>query len=867
MPPPLTMALMQSRPLLNPSPKTIVAALLISNPIYHKCRISDYLHLVFQWGIHTSVYLKKEICSFENVYTSAATIRQLRKHEGHPARAPDGTIMEIAGEACPGDSGESVGPWDLENVHLCEGFGDWSAALSRTLQMAFAAGLNFDMVNEPKPSLNELDKANMVDAEWLNGKPLHPTTKKNLTLHRDGIRDKVDAFLAFVDIQVKSQSRKELIFTTLGDALESALVGNAVSEFNGIFGGMVNKIVIRTEDFMRYLEEKIDSQEARQQRVDEVREFIDTALKGNEKRKREDREEENHHERKKVMTEDVRKAIEKHLTKELTLGAQLSKDEQEARLTRARKREERKQKEWEAEAEFDTHKDRRREKRESREKISSEAAPAFQSGVTQSRVEELKYAAQTIRATAKAKEIEAYADKGTSPKSPAYRRRPSLRRPASPPPPYTGSLFSTHSNAVSPAFLTPQTGSASSTPQQMPNTSVISRLTTPGPPEQLKKQKPMSSAQRIMDQINNPGKRYKDSSVGGNSPRKRSESAAPFIVSTRPQRQPLSRLLSTFAASQTDKEVSPAYEEEEPRRVLSNELPDAAPKAAMPSPFSQSLPQPSVSLSNKDHDIMNSSSAVMAEPEAKNEAPQEDESSLFLPLAQPTLAAAHSPPQAAFCATALAPPLTPPPPPPLGPAPAASIGHGNGPGPALARARAPSSAPPSIPERRPLPEQKAGAIRRPRSEPTSQPRSSTPQTQREPTPDTDSDSDLPPPPTKSHPTTPKPPIYIDLSDPLSYSSPQPSFNDPLSPTVIKTEPSSSNCNYVIIKDENSDPASMRDIKPIMYARANVKGRIKTKVKKEEEDGDDDDVLMCDGEEWTKEVREKNRKALERVRGW
>ncbi|KAL2065823.1 hypothetical protein VTL71DRAFT_3493 [Oculimacula yallundae] len=885
MSPPLTIALMQSRPLLNPHPKTIVAALLISNPIYYKCRISDHLHLVFQWGIHTAVFLKKQIACFENAYTSAATIRILRKHEGHPARAPDGTIMEIYGEACPGDSGESVGPWDLENVHLCEGFSDWSAALSRNLQMAVADGYNINTVNEPKPSREDLDKANVVDGQWLNGKPLHSYSKKILTMQRDGIRDKLGAFLLFVAEKVKSEARKEGVLETLRQALEAALAGKPVGEYNGILGGMINKITARVEEFIRYLEDKAESRDARDQRVDELREIIETALRGSEKRKRDDDGVVGGQERKKVMTEDVRKATEKNLTQELTLGAPLSRSEQDARLSRARMREARKQKEKEAAANNNNNKD----KRASYDKVSTQTAyekpdayrpEQLNTADLNTESSSRRSSTETGTSTAYSKEADSYADKGTSPRTPAVhprlrpRPRPALEpafdKPESPPPPYTESpLFDAYSNSVSPALQSPQQGSIFSTPQ-MTETSNSSRVTTPGhgvPRQQLVKQKHMTPAQRILDQIHNPGKRYRESMSNGSSPQ--AQPSAVRNSSSKFMRQSTSALPATSeTATQTDREVSPAYDEEESAPVLPNRRPESihtsrAPKtSASLSPLSRSLSLSPSSLAIQTSHPPTKIPAVEPEaepePEAEVEASQEEadeEESLFLPLAQ--------------CTTEPAPRV----------APSSVLSH--------------ASAPVSEPEQAPT--RKLAAERTPQASPQPaftprQASTSIPPSPlhplspilRESSPDSDSDSDLPPPPTKHLFGSSKAPIVIDLDDPHynPYSSSQnhirnPSSNSRIPTPLIKAEPPASS-NYILIKDEDEDEDEDSDSTPDSkaavkreLARAEVKGRIKARVKREEVE-EDDIIEVWDSEVWEREVKEKNRKALEKARearGW
>ncbi|KAH6706311.1 hypothetical protein BKA61DRAFT_679485 [Leptodontidium sp. MPI-SDFR-AT-0119] len=623
MSPPLTSALMQGRPLLDPLPSTIVPTLLLSNPLYHKCRISDHLHLAFQWGIHTSHFTKRDVAQFTNVYTPPALARSMRKHEGHPARAPDGTIMEIAGDACPGNTGETVGPWDLENVHLCEGFSEWSAGLLRTLKVAFAAGLTIQDVNMPKPSRVDLDRANNVDGQWLHGKPLHPSTRNRLLVHRDAIRDKLNAFLLFVDGQIKSDSGKEAVLRTLRKALDAALSGKEVGEYNGVLGGMVNKIVDRIEEFIRYMEEKIEVKEAREQRIDEVREIVDGALREKWKRKRDDDEEESDKERKKVLTEDIRQATEQTLTQELALGPATSKAE------RKRKRESNKTKEKDLASE----KSKSNDKPASGDRISTEEEVTSGAlGLEKTEVEksyscdestekaDSESASET--STAKAKEAEAYSSRCLSPSAPATPSPPGFQRPESPPPPYSEHVTpSTNikSDAPSPAFTTPQSTSASSPPSQTSEeyspSSPQSPKTSHGPLEQPVGNSPMTSAARVLDQILNPGKH-------------KGRASAEESIS-----RPSSSSVRTEASANTDREVSAQEQDVSPHLQDEEELVQTTPNQ-VPEVSSTYTPS-SESSSQPPSPILQQIINPAPQEEQQDEDEEVDESSLFLPQTPP----------------------------------------------------------------------------------------------------------------------------------------------------------------------------------------------------------------------------------------
>ncbi|KAH7333262.1 hypothetical protein BKA65DRAFT_553611 [Rhexocercosporidium sp. MPI-PUGE-AT-0058] len=629
MTPPLTQALMQSRPLLDPLPSTIVPTLLLSNPLYHKCRISDYLHLSFQWGIHTSLYSKKDVAQFTNVYTSPALVRIMRKHEGHPARAPDGTIMEIAGEACPGNTGESVGPWDFGNVHLCEGYAEWSAALVRTLKTAFAAGLTLEEVNMPKPSREELDKANVVDRQWLHGKPLHSSTRNRLTQHREGIRDKLDAFLVFVDCQIKSDSGKEAILATLREALDAALAGKEVGEYNGVLGGMVNKIVDRIEAFIKYVEEKIEVKDAREQRLDEVREIVDEALRDKEKRKRDDDKEENEPACKKVLNEDIRLATERTLTQELAAAPVLSKADRKAKPSRERKREVKKTEETDPACEKAKSKDKRvssntmpTKEETTSDKLDVEKKEVEKCYACEQREEESYFNRQSETSTAKAKQAEAHSTLPSASTTPSL---PSLSRPDSPPPPYSehaSPCTNTNSESPSPALplTTAQTSSASFSQAQTTKDTIPphrpSRATTPALPEQLPVKPAMSSAARVLNQILNPGK-YRSRIPTEEKSSRASTPSTPLISPIHENRE----------NSVVERDISTPQQNQGPPQRTPDQSPEQPLHATIKTPSS-------VAASESSPQLSSSISQPKANPTSKQEKENEkedEESSLFLP--------------------------------------------------------------------------------------------------------------------------------------------------------------------------------------------------------------------------------------------
>ncbi|PVH70451.1 hypothetical protein DL98DRAFT_540830 [Cadophora sp. DSE1049] len=834
MAPPLSTALMQSRPLLDPSPHTIVAPLILSNPLFHKCRISDHLHLVFQWGIHTDLLSKREVALFTNVYTPPAQARMLRKHEGHPARAPDGTIMEIQGDACPGNTGESVGPWDFGNVHMCEGYAEWSSGLSQTLNMAIAAGLKIEEVNMPQPSREELEKAQETSSQWLHGRPLHPSTRKSLTAHRDGIRDKLDAFLAFVDVQIKSETGKEAVFTTLREALGAALAGNEVGEYNGVLGGMVNKITDRIEDFIEYMEERIEVSEAKQQRIDEVREIIDTALKGKQKRKRDDEDEGNDQARKKIMTADAKIKTEEDLTTELAEPPKPRKRDRKAKIPSLRKREPKKTKDEDSALEMMKGKNKQNggDKLSTEEeaatenyvgtKDKAEKSDTYEKGAENSKSECSSETTASSTSAAKEKEVEAEANSSRRRSSATSSRNAPAgsQRPGTPPPPY-----SQHDSPSPMSSRTQeQTARRTSVPEQIPQSATPapeSRSITPASTSsESAVRKYMTPAAQILEKIRNTGKRRSE------DPTKENSRSSTSSTSTTSSPSP-----STDRTIDTIQNTDPANAKTPP---------------ALQSPDTTSHTGP------KEH----------AEDED-----EEEEDSLFLLLKEsetPSKESQHHDPEAAD-------PETPA-------ATAEEKEDDDDDGDFLFNR-------PNTPHRQssydlelPPPPSKA---RKQTPEVAADDESSLflPQTQTPPPPPVSAqvqtrrqssyDLDLPPPP-KARLGSSKMPIDIDID--LS-TSPSPSSSPTSRQTrertsifggssvKIKFETSSS--NYIEIKDEDDEDDDLDiEIEGAKAVKEEVLGSGQKGVGVKKESDDDGEVMMCSRDEWVKEVKKKNESAIQ-----
>ena len=115
---------MASRLLYDPDPDTFVAEDLLSRDDMRRVCLSDFVVIALQIGIQEGTIRAAKVDMFENVYTCGAKPCLSRKTEGHPARAPDGTIMWHNERQYPGNTGEYPGRWTTENVKDCVGYAD-----------------------------------------------------------------------------------------------------------------------------------------------------------------------------------------------------------------------------------------------------------------------------------------------------------------------------------------------------------------------------------------------------------------------------------------------------------------------------------------------------------------------------------------------------------------------------------------------------------------------------------------------------------------------------------------------------------------------------------------------------------------------
>jgi len=178
MTPPITKAIMASRPLYDPDPDTFVPQDVVQQRDLRRVRLSDFAVVALQLNIKNGHISKAAVDLFENVYVRGAKPRTTRVHEGRPALAPDGSVMSMNGDAYPGASQQPAGKWNIENVHDCPGYKDWLAKLTQTESEMEASGFPISSKNCPFPSKEDLDTANAYSP---NSEPPKATSKKAKT--------------------------------------------------------------------------------------------------------------------------------------------------------------------------------------------------------------------------------------------------------------------------------------------------------------------------------------------------------------------------------------------------------------------------------------------------------------------------------------------------------------------------------------------------------------------------------------------------------------------------------------------------------------------------------------------------------------
>lgn len=160
MTPPITKAIMASRPLYDPDPNTFVPRDVVQQKTLRRVRLSDFAVITLQLNIQNGHLSKAAVDIFETVYVQGAKPRSARVHEGRPALAPDGSIMSMNGIGYPGGSGLPAGKWTTENVKDCPGYEEWLAQLVQTEGEMVARGFPVERKNEPMPNRADLAVAN-----------------------------------------------------------------------------------------------------------------------------------------------------------------------------------------------------------------------------------------------------------------------------------------------------------------------------------------------------------------------------------------------------------------------------------------------------------------------------------------------------------------------------------------------------------------------------------------------------------------------------------------------------------------------------------------------------------------------------------
>jgi hypothetical protein len=136
-------ALREIWPLYDPDPKKWNLRRALGSRNIHRCNLSDFATvtlLVLREAKHLTV---KQVEVFNTTFGTHARIRAGHKHQGHPALAPDKTVMQAyvgtdARTRFPrtfngGNATLAVRdpPWTPETVNKCPGYKKWLADLKR----------------------------------------------------------------------------------------------------------------------------------------------------------------------------------------------------------------------------------------------------------------------------------------------------------------------------------------------------------------------------------------------------------------------------------------------------------------------------------------------------------------------------------------------------------------------------------------------------------------------------------------------------------------------------------------------------------------------------------------------------------------
>jgi hypothetical protein len=162
MTPPITKAIMASRPLYDPDPDTFVARDIVKDLSMRRVRLSDFVVVALQINIRAGVIKHAEADVFENVFVRGAKPRLIRVHEGHPARAPDNSIMSHLDAAYPGSTGEAAGPYSTQDVETCAGYETWLKRITQSEEDLVARGIDVSRKNQPLPDPATLEEANAL---------------------------------------------------------------------------------------------------------------------------------------------------------------------------------------------------------------------------------------------------------------------------------------------------------------------------------------------------------------------------------------------------------------------------------------------------------------------------------------------------------------------------------------------------------------------------------------------------------------------------------------------------------------------------------------------------------------------------------
>jgi hypothetical protein len=110
---------------LGKKPVCFVVEELMNQEEWRRVRLSDFVVVVIYFALAEGKITKGQVDRFESEYKKGAILRAMRPHEGHPALAPDGSVLVWDDKVMQGSTNRGPGTWTVLTVSGCVGYADW----------------------------------------------------------------------------------------------------------------------------------------------------------------------------------------------------------------------------------------------------------------------------------------------------------------------------------------------------------------------------------------------------------------------------------------------------------------------------------------------------------------------------------------------------------------------------------------------------------------------------------------------------------------------------------------------------------------------------------------------------------------------